>query len=221
LNQPFLAAKVKSFQPLQAKLKKLIISKKIHKLVSQALESETVFQSLQESASIHENCFIKMPINVSLPGHLRLRIHFWIVPVDEQNIHDHRFDFSSTVVAGFIENTVWSDDKTGKRYSGFRYHNDHRGRRLISQDDRKLSVNRRERHTTGNYYTVERDSLHTIEHSGDAITIILEDRFNLKPFANVYSPIGRSVGETPPVNVSDDLLREKLLEFCLQDVDVD
>ena len=208
------------FFPLQVELKRILASGIVRRTVLKILENEVDFQECRSSASIHENCFVKVPIEVGLPHELRLRIHFWFSSSNEQNVHDHRFDFSSAVVAGAIENIIWVDDKIGNTFSGFRYHNDQSGRRLVLQSDRKLTVRRQESCRTGDSYTVNRDTLHTIKHSGDAITIILENRTDLKPYANVYSPVNRSVGDTPPMRVSDYMLRERLLEFCLRDADI-
>lgn len=201
---------------LQDSLKELVASGRVQEYVAKVLGSKRNFQSCLSSASIHENSFIKVPVALELPNKQRLRIHFWISSSDEQNIHDHRFDFASAVVSGRIENVIWRTDPKGSTVSGFRYHNDKHGRRLERHSSCKLQVSSRNFYRAGEFYSVHRDTLHTINHTRDTVSIILEDRMNLKPYANVYSHLNRAVGHTPATKITEDLLRDKLSEFCLQ-----
>lgn len=205
---------------LQDSLKELIASGRVQEYVAKILDSTENFQSCLSSTSIHENSFIKVPVALELPNKRRLRIHFWISSSNEQNIHDHRFDFASAVVSGRIENVIWRTDPKGIRLSGFRYYNDKHGRRLDRQSSCKLQVSSRHLYRAGELYSVHRDTLHTINHTRDTVSIILEDRMNLKRYANVYSHLNRAVGHTPATKITEDLLRDKLSEFCLQNANV-
>ncbi|MEV0846270.1 hypothetical protein AB0J21_10405 [Streptomyces sp. NPDC049954] len=55
---------------------------------------------------LHPNGFVKLPVAV-LPGTAgRLFLHVWLRDGEDSHIHNHRWDFTSTVLRGTLHNTL-------------------------------------------------------------------------------------------------------------------
>ena len=62
-------------------------------------------------------------VSLRLDEHRECRLHVWN-PVDEERdppIHDHPYDFTSTIIAGELRNTRYEEDPSGDEYVRFRY----------------------------------------------------------------------------------------------------
>ena len=59
----------------------------------------------------HGNGFLKV---VLLDRGYKLRLHIWFAGQScEENIHDHRWSFSSLVLSGALVSEIWLDEQTG------------------------------------------------------------------------------------------------------------
>ncbi|MEU6108643.1 hypothetical protein ABZ853_09625 [Streptomyces albidoflavus] len=60
----------------------------------------------QGQAVLHPNGFAKVPVAELAGGSQRLFLHAWLRDGEDSHIHNHRWDFSSTVLRGTLRNTV-------------------------------------------------------------------------------------------------------------------
>lgn len=96
--------------------------------MSDTLSTETVSKALVLAILRHAGNFRWRMVDIGLMG-LRLddrreyRLHVWD-PSDvagDPPVHDHPYDFTSTVVAGELTNTRYVEDPAGDEYLRFRY----------------------------------------------------------------------------------------------------
>ncbi|MGW4454920.1 hypothetical protein ACWEJQ_01735 [Streptomyces albidoflavus] len=57
-------------------------------------------------AVLHPNGFAKVPVAQSADASQRLFLHVWLRDGEDSHIHNHRWDFTSTVLCGALRNTV-------------------------------------------------------------------------------------------------------------------
>ena len=99
------------------------------------------------------------------------RLHVWdpSSSVGEPPIHDHPFDFTSTVVAGEMTNTRYREDPLGAEYRRVRY-------TLPNEDDRRCDTVRLSgtatTHTAGAQYHQLAHELHDSRQVPGTVTII-------------------------------------------------
>jgi hypothetical protein len=68
----------------------------------------------------HGNGFCKVVL--AHANGLKLRLHVWEAGHDaEENVHDHRWDFASVVIAGTLVSTTFREAPGGDRYDAYRY----------------------------------------------------------------------------------------------------
>jgi len=70
------------------------------------------------------------------------RLHVWDPSgcIGEPPVHDHPFDFTSTIIAGEMTNTVYSQSPSGVEYSRVRYPPDDEDARTCDPDTVRLSA---------------------------------------------------------------------------------
>ncbi|MBB4785958.1 MULTISPECIES: hypothetical protein [Streptomyces] len=61
---------------------------------------------VMRQAVAHPNGFVKLPLGVVTHSEGRLFLHVWLTGIEDTQAHDHRWDFSSTVLRGALYNTV-------------------------------------------------------------------------------------------------------------------
>jgi hypothetical protein len=66
----------------------------------------------------HANGFLKLVVSEYPDGTSRERVHIWDAPFTDANIHSHRWDFTSSVLAGSLRNEVYEyeDDPDGDQF---------------------------------------------------------------------------------------------------------
>ncbi|BDH69417.1 hypothetical protein MTP06_28660 [Streptomyces sp. PLM4] len=57
-------------------------------------------------AVLHPNGFAKVPVAQSADASKRLFLHIWLRDGEDSHIHNHRWDFTSTVLRGALRNTI-------------------------------------------------------------------------------------------------------------------
>jgi hypothetical protein len=74
-------------------------------------------------------------LGLRLDEQREFRLHVWdpTYSLGEPPIHDHPFDFTSTVIAGEMTNTRYEEDPGGEEYRRVRY-------RLPNEDDRRTDT---------------------------------------------------------------------------------
>jgi len=118
---------------------------------------------------------------VWLDDRRQYRLHLWDAAsaVGDPPIHDHPFDFTSTVVAGEITNTVYEESPSGVEYQRERYSpHDEQGR--ITDTVRLAGSSTRV--AAGQTYNQAAHQLHCSSHTPGTITI-------LRPWFKPVSPL--------------------------------
>jgi hypothetical protein len=99
------------------------------------------------------------------------RLHIWDPDscIGEPPIHDHPYDFTSTVLAGEVTNTRYVEDPTGAEYRRERYSMDDESQR---QSDRVHLVGRPTPFGPGDQYEQAAAELHSSHQTPGTVTVI-------------------------------------------------
>jgi hypothetical protein len=99
------------------------------------------------------------------------RLHVWdpTACVEEAPVHDHPFDFTSTVIAGQITNTRYEESATGVAYQRDRYAPPSEDERAV--DTIRLSA-RSTTFTTGERYSQRAGQLHSSSQILGTVTLL-------------------------------------------------
>jgi hypothetical protein len=125
----------------------------------------------------HANGFLKVPLAEA--GGARVRLHYWPGGVrGEENVHDHRWDLASRILAGTLENEVFATcqrAKGGLVARGYRYVKaaPGLGAEVVDVGARALRRVRRQALGPGEVYALPHTTLHRIADSGSGPTITL------------------------------------------------
>lgn len=82
-------------------------------LLAQLLRSEEALTSVQTRSYYHHNGFRKLVLLQNKA--FKLRLHLWEARSERhhENIHDHRWNFASALLAGSFKTVVWEEDAAG------------------------------------------------------------------------------------------------------------
>ena len=95
------------------------ITKLIH-LLQALLNDQQYLEQVASRSYQHGNGFLKV---VLLDRGYKLRLHIWFAGQScEENIRDHRWSFSSLILAGQLTSGIWQDDAHGQAFQEFEYH---------------------------------------------------------------------------------------------------
>lgn len=88
-------------------------------LLQAILQDEHTLQEISRRSYQHGNGFLKV---VLLDRGYKLRLHIWFAGQPcEENIHDHRWSFSSLILAGQLCSEIWQDNALGQQFQEFEY----------------------------------------------------------------------------------------------------
>lgn len=131
----------------------------------------------QGQAVLHPNGFAKLPVAELADGSRRLFLHAWFRDGEDSHVHNHRWDFTSTVLRGSLRNTVVEvgPDGDGPPYTvlrhrpvdgGFRF--DPGGGRLVRIGSQRTVV-----HAEGVGYAMHALTLHRVQASHGTMTLVV------------------------------------------------
>ncbi|MEU0125160.1 hypothetical protein ABZ114_26365 [Streptomyces albidoflavus] len=131
----------------------------------------------QGHAVLHPNGFAKVPVAQSADASKRLFLHVWLRDGEDSHIHNHRWDFTSTVLCGALRNTVVQvgPDGDGPLYTvvrhrpvegGFRF--DRSGGRPVRISSRRTVV-----HAERVEYAMDALTLHRVQASYGTMTLVV------------------------------------------------
>ncbi len=161
-------------------------------LLAHCVSAPDHWRQMADRAYCHPNGFAKFVLYEEPNSLFRLRLHVWAGESrrrnmqDEQNVHGHRWDFASTVIAGpglCIDEYVLSE-ACGAAYRSYEYRPRHgdavRGAELAVEGDDLVAVGGvRLEHAvrfspaTGDTYSCATDKLHTVRSVHDDLTATL------------------------------------------------
>ncbi|MEV0595827.1 hypothetical protein [Nonomuraea cavernae] len=145
----------------------------------------------------------------------RLHMHVWWPDAhhEREHIHNHRFAFSSAVVAGVVRSALFERSETGRPYDRFTdstpLHAD--GWRLERRDTVVVARSATLEVCAGSAYSQAASTLHRVEvTAGPAVTLFLEG-----PVTRSHSEVLIEPGQRPPGRLrrtpfTPDELRERL-----------
>lgn len=114
----------------------------------------------------HGNGFLKV---VLLDRGYKLRLHIWFAgQACEENIHDHRWSFSSLILAGELKSEIWQDDQSGQAFHEYEYHAATVQQAPYKRDLglQNLSLDHVQVNTVGEHYVMPKGKLHRIINPG-------------------------------------------------------
>jgi hypothetical protein len=166
------------------------------KQLRQVLEEEPgVLKALASKSYVHENGFYKLTVIDKPNASLRLRIHFWpargVAPAQIENIHNHRFNYYSYILSGGISNRIWKVTPEGATYQHYQYRPrmkkqsyvlDYCGESFLHECEER-------QYYSGDLYCMNAEDLHVASacQYNDVVTLFIEERANLRPYADVFS----------------------------------
>jgi len=102
------------------------------RLFEELHSDSSLIEAINKSGQFHDNGFQKLTLHASGDTKLKLVLHFWPSGADrtnDDNIHNHRWDFSSVVLGGCLRSEVFQLDARGKSYSRYLYESESLGGR--------------------------------------------------------------------------------------------
>jgi len=150
---------------------------RVRALVQQLLSDEQWRREVAQRSYAHGNGFDKWVLFDD--GNYKLRLHIWYPGVAaEENIHNHRWNFASVVLAGSLSSDSfdWSDDcQQGEVYQHFHYQATTKQGRygLQYQGTRRLVQVSSQRLAAGSCYGMESRLLHRIHSQGNEAVITM------------------------------------------------
>lgn len=85
-------------------------------LLAQLLRSEEALCGVQQRSYYHHNGFRKLVLLQNKA--FKLRLHLWEANSERhhENIHDHRWNFASCLLAGSFQTVIWEEDPSGPEF---------------------------------------------------------------------------------------------------------
>ena len=106
-------------------IKSLIIDKKLLQYLEYILKSQPIkIKEILSKSYIHYNGFYKITLLDSIDPKFKLRLHFWAkqpTRLYSENIHDHKWNYSSCVLKGNLTMEEYKLSKNGKTKFSYEY----------------------------------------------------------------------------------------------------
>ncbi|WP_432100348.1 hypothetical protein [Streptomyces sp. WAC 04229] len=151
------------------------------RLVQDILDDEARFATVARRSVWHPNGFAKIVL-LTAPDY-RLRLHAWrgagvAAPEVQENVHNHRWDFATTIVTGAYWHQEFQAAEGGETFFGYRYQaaGDRRSYQLVPVGDRDLRCIFAARLPQGARYTMSNKVLHKVvpDFAESAVSLVLE-----------------------------------------------
>lgn len=217
---------------LERKEKAVAVTEELQRLIQPgilaAMLDEFVYGTLHSAhhhtdSYAHDNGFDKIILFQDLETRMKMRLHLWhplAIPNAKrprQNVHNHRWDFSSAVLIGYADNHNYRfahPDEEGEEYFHYRYyargskeHYDVEGRGKT----RVISVST-ERVTEGSIYSVEGEVLHRVDTPDDQFVATLVITHENVGWVTNDLLSERSLGSDQATLPSPAMTRQKIVE---------
>lgn len=178
---------------LERKEKSLAIAEELREIMKPAnlaaMFDEFLYGTLHSAhhhtdSYAHDNGFDKIILFQDPTTKMKMRLHIWHPLAlsnahrPRQNVHNHRWDFSSGILIGHAENHVYRfavDDEAGEPFFHYRYFA--RGSKehyvLENIGTANLVIEESKRVVVGDIYSVEAEMLHRVDTPGDELIATL------------------------------------------------
>ncbi len=144
----------------------------VFSLIKQIISSPALLDEVSARSYLHGNGFLKV---VLLDRGYKLRLHVWFPgSACEENIHDHRWSFASTILAGSLVSEIWQDVAAGQGGTEFPEYLYHAAKPCLASFKEAVGISTLRRHSTraqpvGSCYVLEEQTLHRIINPGTSL----------------------------------------------------
>jgi hypothetical protein len=167
-------------------------------MLRQILDDNRLLTEIARRSYRHVNHFDKIVlIGDDDPSAYRLTLHLWCPPysdaeLEDELIHDHRFNFWSSVLAGTLVSENFEVAESGEVFRQYRYTPESRSTTFRDfyefSGELKLAKASVRRRTAGEYYYLSAPSIHRIELPRTSITCTLVLRGpRLRHYSSVFN----------------------------------
>ena len=197
------------------RFRSLIKSGTFRELLREQIADPVALLYLAQQSQLHPNNFLKIPLVVTA-GTSKLVVHKWSdEPGADPDLHNHRWNFVSTVLRGRLSATTFSalDDLEG-HYEEFAYGSATSqafypltpvGRVSLSQSGRTSA-------SAGEYYAQDHEIIHgAASVMPDTVTLIVQAPESSSE-CRVFRPFGTSETAPPIINPEPDAVRSTLTD---------
>lgn len=135
-------------------------------LLTEILADQQVLAEVCSRSYQHGNGFLKV---VLLDRGYKLRLHIWFEGQScEENIHDHRWSFSSVVLTGTLTSEIWKDHVQGLSLHEYEYHAATNAHLPFKTDVgmQQFKLEHTQVNTVGESYVMPKGKLHRIINPG-------------------------------------------------------
>jgi len=135
-------------------------------LLTAILNDKNTLAKISARSYQHGNGFLKI---VLLDRGYKLRLHIWFAGQScEENIHDHRWSFSSLVLTGALTSEIWKDHAQGQKFQEYEYHAASKMHAPFKTDAglQTLELDHVQVNTAGDSYVMPKGKLHRIINPG-------------------------------------------------------
>lgn len=158
-------------------------------------EDHAALYNLASNSYLHENGFYKLTIIDRPDAKFRVRLHFWPFSVsssvEEENIHNHRFNYYSCILKGVLLNKIWRIAPRGSKFRHYKYipRTQKQSYVLDYCGEHFLEMHEESKYQSGDLYSMCAEDLHTVNvaQTNNVITLFIEERTGLKSHADVFS----------------------------------
>lgn len=145
-------------------------------LLEQLLLDEKALEEVQRNSYYHKNGFRKLVLLKN--ADFKLRLHLWEANNEKphENIHDHRWNFASRLLAGSFQTTMWEEDATGpETRRNCRYTPAQEADTYGVSEDGQVKLRRKATLTlrAGDLYYMPASTLHQVTDPGKGETVTL------------------------------------------------
>ncbi|SCD50586.1 hypothetical protein GA0115244_1048126 [Streptomyces sp. DvalAA-19] len=137
---------------------------------------EGPFAAPEGVAVLHPNGFVKLPVALVPGTGRRLFLHVWLGDGEDSHIHNHRWDFTSIVLRGRVDNTLIDvgPDGDGPRYRAIRHSPDDGGFRFDGRGAPEVGVTalRTVALPERAEYAMDARTLHRVRAEGGTMTFV-------------------------------------------------
>jgi hypothetical protein len=204
-------------------LERIIQPQSLAALFDEFVEATQMAAHHHTDSYAHDNGFDKIVLFQDNETRMKLRLHIWhprIIPNTKrsrQNVHNHRWDFSSAVLIGYADNVSYrfsEPGEVGEEFFHYRYYArgskehyevEERGKiKLVCADTRRVAK--------GDVYSVEAETLHRVDTPNDELVATLVITHENVGWVTNDLLSERSIGFDRAVLPSPAMTREEIAE---------
>ncbi|MFW1644925.1 hypothetical protein [Acinetobacter guillouiae] len=138
-------------------------------LLTSILADQHTLTEISARSYRHGNGFLKV---VLLDRGFKLRLHIWFAgQACEENIHDHRWSFSSLILTGALTSEIWKDHAHGQQLQEYEYHAATKSHApfKINAGMQTLKLDHLQHNIAGESYVMPKGKLHRIINPGHQV----------------------------------------------------